>query len=96
MPISTPDAVNQIVALLADTEALVDQAKNKLDQLPALFKAINENGDAGTLISTASSLRARAIGLSMKADVITFHSDLTEVAKQRGIDIPSVFSGGGR
>ena len=93
---NTPDAVDAIVAILADVESLAEQAKAKLDQLPAMFTDINTNGDAGLLISKASSLRARALGLGFKADLLQFHSDLTEAAKARGIDIPSTFSGGGR
>lgn len=93
---TTPDAVDQIVAILSDVEALASQAKNKLDDLPALFRAINENGDAGELISKASSLRAKSLGLGFKSDVLQFHSDLTEAAKQRGIDVPGIFGSGGR
>lgn len=93
---NTPDAVSALSQLFADAEALADQAKAKLDQMPDLYKAINENGDAGALISTASSLRAKSIGLNLKAALLQFHSDVTEAAKLRGIDIITPFGGGPR
>lgn len=96
---SISDHVDAIVALMADAESHVDQAKAKLDGIPDHIKAINEdpeNTNVGALISKSFSLRARAIGLNFKAEVFDLHSDLTEAAKQRGIDVPGVEGGGGR
>lgn len=97
MSISTQ--VDSIVSLMADTEALADQLKAKLDQIPGHLDAIQadpENADVGLLIVKGFSLRAKAIGLGAKADIWSLHSDMTEAAKIRGIDIPGIFSGGGR
>lgn len=97
MSISTE--VDAIVALMADAEALADQAKAKLDAIPAHLDAIHtdsENDNVGTLITKAFSLRAKSLGLGFKSDVWSFHNDMTEAAKSRGIDIPGIDSGGGR
>ncbi len=94
---SISDHVNAIVGLMADTESLADQAKAKLEQIPAHLDAIQadpENANVGPLIVKALSLRARALGLGFKADLFDFHNVMTESAKLRGIDIPSIDSGG--
>ncbi len=96
---SISDHVDAIVALMADAEALAEQAKGKLDAVPDHLKAINEdpeNVNVGLLISKAFGLRAKALGLDFKAGVWSLHSDMTEAAKARGIDVPGIESGGGR
>ncbi len=94
---SISDQVSAIVALMADAESLADQAKAKLDAIPAHLDAIQadpENANVGPLIVKALSLRARSLGLGFKADLFDFHNVMTESAKSRGIDIPSIDSGG--
>ena len=91
--------VDAIMALMAEAEAAADTLKAKLDQIPDRLLAIQtdpENANVGPLIVKGFSLRARAIGLEAKAGVWSLHSDMTEAAKARGIDIPSIEGSGGR
>lgn len=85
---TTEEAVSAIVALFADIENLADQAKAKLDEIVPHLVQINANGDAGALITDAMALRSQALGLSFVADVRALHSDMTEAAKARDIDVP--------
>lgn len=97
MSISTH--VDTIVSLMADAESLADQLKARLDAIPDHLSAIQtdpENANVGQLIVKGFSLRAKAIGLNAKAEVWSLHSDLTEAAKARGIDIPGIEGSGGR
>lgn len=96
---SISDQVSAIVSLMADAESLADQAKAKLDAIPAHLDAIHddpENANVGPLIVKAFSLRARSLGLGFKADLFDLHNDMTEAARSRGIDIPSIEGSGGR
>lgn len=89
--------VDAIMALMAEAEAAADTLKDALEAIPAHLAAIKsdpENANVGALIVKGFSLRARAIGLNTKAEVWSLHSDMTEAAKQRGIDVPSIESGG--
>lgn len=91
--------VEAIMVLMADAESAANTVKDKLDAIPAHLDAIKadpENGNVGALIVKGFSLRARAVGLNIKADVWSLHSDMTEAAKLRGIDVPGIESGGGR
>lgn len=96
---SIADHVAAIVSLMAEAETAADTVKAKLDQVPDHLAAIHddpENANVGVLITKGFSLRARAIGLDVKAATFSLHSDMTEAAKVRGIDVPGIESGGGR
>lgn len=96
---SIASEVDAIVALMAEAESAADTLKAKLDGVPAHLDAIHsdpENANVGSLIVKGFSLRAKAIGLDAKAATWALHSDMTEAAKQRGIDVPGIESGGGR
>lgn len=86
---TTEESVSAIVALFADIEDLADRAKTKLDEMVPHLTEINANGNAGALITDAMSLRSQALGLSFVADVRALHSDMTEAAKVRDIDVPA-------
>lgn len=92
----TSAAVEAAAAIMAEVEALAHTAKGKLRDLRPLFKAINENGAAGLIVSRSMSSKADAIGTTFEANIWTLHGELTEIAKTLGIDLPSIEGSGGR
>ncbi len=93
---TTEDAVAAAAAIMAEVESIAHTAKGKLRDLRPLFKDINDNGDAGLLLTRMLAGEADAIGTRFEADVWAFHALLTEHAKDLGIDLPSIEGGGGR
>ena len=91
--------VDAIATLMADIEATVDgPIKTKLTAVADHIQAIHddpENANVGVLISKSLGLRAKAIAANLRSDIWGLHSDMTEAAKARGIDLPSI-EGGGR
>lgn len=92
----TSTAVEAAAAIMSEVEGLAHTAKGKLRDLRPLFKAINDNGAAGLLVSRALASKADAIGTTFEANVWALHQELTEIAKGLGIDLPSIEGGGGR
>jgi hypothetical protein len=93
---TTDEAVAAAAQKMADAESAAKIAKDALRDLKPLFKTINENGDAGLLLSRSMAMQADALGTQFEADVWSLHRDLTEFAKALGIDLPSIESGGPR
>jgi hypothetical protein len=93
---TTETAVSAAAAIMAELETLAHTAKTKCRDLRPLFKEINDNGDAGLLVTRSMSSKADALGTQFEADVWALHAELTELAKARGIDLPSTEGGGGR
>lgn len=92
----TPAAVAAAAAILSECEASARTIKGKLRDLRPLFKDINDNGDAGLLITQEMAGLADTLGTSFEADLWSLHRQLTDLAKERGIDLPGIESGGGR
>jgi hypothetical protein len=96
MPVPTDEAVAAAAQKLADAESAAKIAKDALRDLKPLFKDIHENGDAGLLLTRSMGMRADALGTQFEAEVWELHRQLTEFAKELGIDLPSIEGSGGR
>ena len=90
--------VNAIADLMAEVEGLADgPIKAKLAAVAEHIEAIHADPEAanvGLLISKSLWLRAKSIASNLRTDLYTLHSDMTEAAKVRGIDLPSIMGGG--
>ena len=90
--------VNAIADLMAEVEGLADgPIKAKLTAIAEHVEAIHDDPEAanvGVLISKSIGRRAKAIAAVLRADLYDLHSDMTEAAKARGIDLPGIMGGG--
>lgn len=93
---SVEEAVSAGAAIFADVEDALEGVAAKLRSLKGVFDAVAAGGHLGGIEAAALSLRARAMGVKMLADVFELHAQLTERAKEKGIDLPAPRSGGGR
>lgn len=91
MAMTTEEAVAKGAKLFADAEAALAKLSA---QLPGIFAAVRDGGNLGGIECmqlTASSGSDVNAALGIIADL---HRDLTERAKEKGIDLPTIASGG--
>jgi hypothetical protein len=100
-------AVQTIANVMAEAERRDRHTVKEGRSLKDEFKAIAENGDANTLMTTSLFLRLDAMNTTHAAERLAFHHELTSIAVSFGIDVPptgdadggedfGILSGGGR
>lgn len=87
---NTSDAVKNIANALAEAERRDRHTVKEGRALKDDFKAIAENGDAGTLLATSKFAELDAMNTRHAAERLAFHQDLTAIALNLGIDVPPV------
>lgn len=85
-----------IADAMAEAEQKAGMIRAKLRSLKDDFETINQNGDAGFLATKKFFTQLDAAASSFEAKLYVLHSDMTVYAQERGIDLPSPLSGGGR
>lgn len=85
---TTSDAVQTIANTMAEAERRDRHTVKEGRALKDEFKAIAENGDAGTLLATSLYARLDAMNTSQAAERLAFHQEVTEIAASLGIDVP--------
>lgn len=93
---TTEEAVAKIAEVMGDAEQKAGAIRAKVRGLKDEFEAINENGDAGYLASKSFFTSLDALVTAFEADLFNIHQEMTIYAQERGIDLPSILSGGGR
>jgi hypothetical protein len=90
--------VEEAVAKGADTFAQAEQRahwiKKNFRDLREVFEAIRDGGMIGGLETQALASEADALATVFEADIYRLHAELTARAKELGIDLPSIESGG--
>ncbi len=85
---NTDEAVQNIANALAEAERRDRHTVKEGRALKDDFKAIAQNGDAGTLLATSSFARLDAMNTRHAAERLAFHQELTSIAMGLGIDVP--------
>lgn len=103
----THDAVQTIANVFAAAEKRNSQTAKAVRALRDEFKAISDNGDAGSLLTSAFYAKAVAVTATSAAMLLELHQQMTDAAVELGIDVPpavpgeddddiGILSGGGR
>lgn len=85
---NTHDAVQTIANAFAEAERRDRHTVKEGRQLRDEFKAIAENGDAGTLLTTSLFARYDSMNTRHAAERLELHHEMTEIAVGLGIDVP--------
>jgi hypothetical protein len=93
---STPEAVDNGVAIFAVLEAKAQECVDAAEGFVAVFETIRDDGHISNFECKALKLEAKAIVTNFKAAVYAFHAKTTQRAQLKGIDVPQVLGGGDR
>ncbi len=107
MSVTSTEAVAKIAEVFADIEKGQRQAIKAVRKLRDEYQAINNNGDAGALLTMAAFAEMDALVTGQYAQTLALHHRQTLEAQGRGIDagpmpvntddgMVSPMSGGGR
>jgi hypothetical protein len=89
------EAVAQGADIFANAEESIDAIAASFGKpLHEVFATVRDAGHIGGIETQAYSARAAAMVATFKANVLQFHFELTEIAKEQGIDLPAPRSGG--
>jgi hypothetical protein len=91
----TAQAVQELADIFADAEATARKVKNDFRSARKLLEVISTNEGSGALKAQAAASAMDLIATQFEAGIWKLHADLTEEAKARGIDLPSLRDGGG-
>lgn len=94
-PMETAQAVQDLANVFADAEASARKIKNDFRSARKLLETISANEGNGALKAQAAASVMDMIATGFEAEIWRLHSELTEEAKARGIDLPSLRDGGG-
>ena len=82
-------AVQKGAALFANWEDVVSLMKSEARvEMRDVFKAVRDGGHIGGVQCEALIAKTDAMITAFEADLITFHAEVTEKAKEEGIDLP--------
>lgn len=86
---SVDNAIASGAELFANWEKQVASMKAEArNEMPDIFKAVRNEGHIGGLECEALIAKTDALFTGFEASLIAFHAELTERAKEAGIDLP--------
>jgi hypothetical protein len=85
---NTTDAVQNIANAFAEAERRDRHTVKEGRDLKDDFRAVAENGDAGTLLTTSLFATMDAMNTRHAAERLALHQEMTEIAVNLGIDVP--------
>lgn len=93
---TTEEAVAKIAKAFADAEEAVEDLNRDFRETADAWKTLHSDGVIGGIEAQKHYRRMTALSGQFIADLYTLHSELTERAKELGVDLPQPRSGGGR
>lgn len=95
MPYTTVgEAVETMAEHFANAEKAAAKFKKAAREMKEGFKIIREQAGLGGIESHALATGLDAMATRHEAEIYAMHADLTERAKELGIDLPSIADGG--
>lgn len=88
------EAVQHGASIFGEAEAKAKSIRAAFRDLDDVFKKVRDEGHIGGIECMALSAEADALATSFFANLTSMHANLTNIAKDKGIDLPAIESGG--